>query len=149
MLIIFDGGPTAWPEIFAPSTYTKVIYVGHGKSADDYIKESLEIHKHENVVLVSSDRELNRFAAQRSIPSVEAHAFLHLVDDVFELKGSSERKINGKLHKITQGNNETLDELMSVLEPVIKKEEGDMKSPSKKKTLSKKERFLLEKLKKL
>lgn len=148
VIIVFDGGASPWIETFSPSTQTKIIYVGHGKSADDYIKEYLDAYKNEDIALVSSDRELNRFAEQRSLPSVEARAFMDLVQEVVEGKDNA-RKGTSSLHKMSPTHDEALDELMAELEPEVKKEEGDKESSSKKNMSSKKERFLLKKIKKL
>ena len=149
IVLVFDGGASSWLETFAPSTHVKVIYVGHGKSADDYIKEYLEAYKHEDIALVSSDRELNRFADKRSIPSLEAHAFMELVEGVVAGNDKNERKGTSALHKVSSTENEALDELMAALEPEMKKEEDDKMPSSKKNMPSKKERFLLKKVKKL
>lgn len=151
LLLIFDGGLSLWPETFTPSTKMKVIYVGKNKSADDYIQDYIETHKSSEIILVSSDRALNRFAEQRSITSIDAPVFLAVLEEAFEQKNVSQKRGDQPLHKISDTEDETLDELMASLNPLSEsKEEGGItKKLHKEKMLSKKERFLLEKLKKL
>lgn len=151
MQLVFDGGMSLWPEKSNPSTKMQVIYVGKNKSADDYIKDYLDEHKNYEVVLVSSDRELNNFAAQRSIPSIDAQVFLNLLQEAFEQKSTAKKSSEQQPYKLIEEDNATLDALMASLNPSPenKKEEYSKKNYSKEKQLSKKERLLLEKLKKL
>src|SRR3990172_160940 len=79
IVIVFDGGPHEWP--FKENMKTVVIvYSGIHESADDYIKEYIDAHKAKDLLLVSSDSELNRYAARLNIPSIDSSTFFHLLN---------------------------------------------------------------------
>lgn len=149
--IVFDGGISLWPETFSPSTKMKVVYVGKSKSADDYIKDYLEEHKSYEIALVSSDRELNLFAAQRSITSIDSRVFLNLLEHALDQNIAIKKTSPQPFYKTTDTKDKEVDELMASLNISrdLKKEEDEIKPSHKQKVVSKKERFLLEKLKKL
>src|SRR5690349_924443 len=66
VIIVFDGGPHEWP-FKENMKFVQVVYSGMHESADEYIKEYIEIHKAKDLLLVSSDTELNRYAQNRNI----------------------------------------------------------------------------------
>src|SRR5579863_9041291 len=59
IVIVFDGGPYEWPHKENGKT-VQIVYSGIHESADDYIKEYVDAHKAKDLLLVSSDSELNR-----------------------------------------------------------------------------------------
>ena len=150
LILVFDGGLSSWPEKYVLNPKITVIYAGKQLTADDYIKEYLVAHKKEDIVLASSDRELNRFAAKENITSLDASVFIQLLQETTVLR-ASQQKVATSLRKITDEYNEEVDALMQELGDVPQKkivqEKNDLKKDPTK--LSKYERELLKKLKKL
>lgn len=149
ILLVFDGGLSPWVEKYALSPRITVIYSGKQQSADDYIKEYLDTHKNEDIVLASSDRELNRYAARENITSLDASVFIQLLQETTIMR-VPQPKASASLKKITEECNADVDALMQELGDVPQKkitQEKDTKKNSI--TLSKHERKLLKKLKKL
>src|SRR5437016_701581 len=70
IVVVFDGGPYEWPIKEKQSNNVLLIYSGIHESADDCIRHYLEMHRTQDIVLVTSDRELNNYAAQFSITSI-------------------------------------------------------------------------------
>ena len=78
IVIVFDGGSHEWPfkEHLKVAT---VVYSGIHESADDYIKVYIESHHTKDLLLVSSDAELNQWAERLNIPSIDSPAFYDLL----------------------------------------------------------------------
>lgn len=74
IFIIFDGGEGVRPT-FYPRNGITVVYSGYRDSADDVIKSLIDREQHYDVLLVSTDRELNRYAAQVDVPSIDSTVF--------------------------------------------------------------------------
>jgi predicted RNA-binding protein with PIN domain len=153
MVFVFDGGPHEWP--FKENTKkVMVVYSGIHDSADDYIKEYLEEHRSKDLLLVSSDNELNRFAARLTIPSIDSAAFYELVHQELSIKQSpSVRLPQDQLVKIADNTTDDIDALMMQASKnvPIKSEDfvHDKKREKKSNPIDKNERSLLKKLNKL
>lgn len=78
LVIVFDGGVMNRPEI-ATINGTQVIYVGINMTADDYIGSYLAQRVGHDVLLVSTDRALNRRAHALKIPSIDSDDFYRMV----------------------------------------------------------------------
>lgn len=83
LIVVFDGGANEWPTK-ERSDGTCVIYSGYHETADDYIKTYLKKHRMQDILLVSSDRELNRVADNLDIPSLDAADFYRIIKDEVE-----------------------------------------------------------------
>ncbi len=153
IVIVFDGGPHEWP--FKENMKTvQVIYSGIHQSADDYIKEYIEGHQAKDLLLVSSDSELNHFAARYNIPSIDSATFHHLVQEDVRTKTGVSEKVSDVVVKFDHDNVFDIDALMMAASKTVptKSEDfagGSIDRDSKKSTLSKQERSLLKKLNKL
>lgn len=80
IFIVFDGGEDIRPT-FYPRSGIIVIYSGYRDTADDVIKNLVDREQHRDVMLVSTDRELNRYAAELDVPSIDSTVFYgHLQD---------------------------------------------------------------------
>jgi len=79
MIIVFDGGMSSWAEKQLINPLVKVVYAGRGVSADTYIKEFISKSAQQDLLLISTDRHLNRYAASYGIPSLDALDFLQFV----------------------------------------------------------------------
>ena len=88
--VVFDGG-----QDIRPTTYSRngiaIVYSGYRDSADDVIKHLLEQKQHREVMLVSTDRELNRYAAVLDIPSIDSTVFYGYFQE--RLRGEQRREV--------------------------------------------------------
>jgi predicted RNA-binding protein with PIN domain len=149
IVIVFDGGPFSWPDHEKISNYLEVVYSGTRETADDYIKKYIENHKGQDILLVSSDRELITVARQGNIHSLDSYEFSNYLLAMETIK-PVKKTITHAAQKITTTAHEELDALMEQLNiNKIKKETETISRKIKSKKLSKEERKLLQKLKKL
>ncbi len=151
MVVVFDGGPYEWPSKERVNG-VHVVYSGVNETADDYIKEYLDAHKERDMLLVSSDNELNFRADQFNIPSIGSFHFYELMQESLQGK-KTKTVVQDKAVKITETESEELDQLMEQASRVmpIKSEDlvREVAGDVVKKKPSKEERKLLSKLKKL
>jgi len=153
IVIIFDGGPHEWP--FKENMKTvQVVYSGIHQSADDYIKEYIEANRAKDLLLVSSDSELNHFAARYAVPSIDSATFHHLLQEDVRMKTGVSKRVADVVVKFNHDNSVDIDALMMEASKTVptKSEDfarGSIDRDSKKSTLSKQERSLLKKLNKL
>jgi predicted RNA-binding protein with PIN domain len=153
IVIVFDGGPYEWPYR-ERTKIVQVVYSGINESADDYIKEYIDGHKAQDLLLVSSDSELNFYAQQANIPSIDSATFFELLRMELSRKqlNSSHQKNNQNV-TIMHESNESIDALMMEASKKIplKSEDfvSDKKLMDKTARPKKHERELLKKLKKL
>jgi predicted RNA-binding protein with PIN domain len=153
IIVVFDGGSSHMPERTEQHGIS-VVFSGYIDSADDLIKKKLTALHGKDVLLVSSDRELNSWASKYDIPSIEAIDFYELLQSalVAQPEQASHEEI-GEIH-ISDGAEADLDTLMEEATRVVPIKQQDLigkaqmrTSPSYKQ--SKINRKLLEILKKL
>jgi predicted RNA-binding protein with PIN domain len=153
MIIVFDGGPYEWPSKESKKG-VQIVYSGIHETADDYIKKYMSENRSKDLLLVSSDGELNRYAAQLTIPSIDSPVFYQLVSEVtFSKQSSQTLSQKGLVIKSTENSEDYVDELMKeASKSVPAKSEDFIYDKNRRKTsehVSKDERALLKKLKKL
>lgn len=152
MIVVFDGGPSPWPshEHYGD---VMVTYAGTQSSADDYIKHYLERkHNRENILLISTDRELNRYARRLDVQSLDADEFQEFLVQALPKPKLTMVRSSEKVHKLKiNSNSEALDALMEQGSTVIMhKREDELTSKKRAKSvLSKKDKKIMQKLKKL
>jgi predicted RNA-binding protein with PIN domain len=155
IVIVFDGGPHEWPFKETMKTVT-VVYSGIHESADDYIKEYIDAHHAKDLLLVSSDSELNRWAHRLNVPSIDSSAFSQLLYQELSTKQvvAEKHSVVTKLHQ----DNDTaidIDALMMEASKIVPQKSEDIivekikRHHIKQPDVSKQERALLKKLKKL
>lgn len=153
IILIFDGGSTPMPHK-TEQHGVLVVYSGYVDTADDLIKIKLTELQGKDVLLVSSDRELNSWAAKYDMPSIEAADFYELLQSA--LAAHPEASVETVVHeiKLPDGAEMDLDTLMHEATRVVPVKQQDMigqvqgrTSPSYKQ--SKINRKLLDILKKL
>ena len=151
MVVVFDAGPYDYPTI-AREHGAYVAYSGVRESADQYIKRYFEEHKNQDLLLVSSDNELGQFASHREIPSLDSSYFYRILRQELEKKGGDGLVKKQKIVKTTAEEAPELDQLMEEASKTVptKSEDivGDVLEKDSHKR-SKRERKLLEKIKKL
>lgn len=150
LILVFDGGPFQWPATEKISTYLTVVYSGTRETADDYIKQYLEEHKGADLLLVSSDRELVQHAHQFHTPSLDSYEFSHFLQTMENPIKTPPTKTDHQTKKLTERTHNELDALMEQLKiPNQKSEDVTLQKKRSSQKLSKKERQILQKIKKL
>ena len=152
IVIVFDGGPYEWPYK-ENKKIVVVVYSGIHESADDYIKEYVEVHHAKDLLLVSSDAELNRWAARHNIPSIDSSSFYYLLHQELSIKEATLVK-QQEIIKLSNDANDDIDALMHEASKNVPVKSEDFASTSKRKSTkknqsNKQERALLKKLYKL
>jgi len=150
ILVVFDGGPNQWPSQEKIRGIT-VVYAGALRTADDYIHSYIQENraKAANMLLVSSDRQLCIGASDYDVASVDSWEFYRIV--LQALVPPTVVKGQEQAVKTTDNSSAELDALMqeSTKHLVSKQEDWDQKKLNTQKKLSKQERILLKKVKKL
>jgi len=151
--LIFDGGSSHMPEKTEQHGIS-VVYSGYIDTADDLIKKKLTELNGKDVLLVSSDRELNSWAAKYDMPSIEAVDFYELLQSALEALPEVAADTTLPAIQLSDGVEHDLDRLMEEATRVVPVKQQDMigraemrTSPSYKQ--SKINRKLLDILKKL
>lgn len=154
IVIVFDGGPHEWPFKESLKRVT-VVYSGMHESADDYIKEYIDAHYDQDLLLVSSDSELNRWAEQLNIPSIDSATFYQLLYQELSTKQPMSEK-GSTVTKLHHDNDVIdIDELMMQASKMVPQKSEDFamqkikRHHTKKDQVTKRERALLKKLNKL
>lgn len=152
IMVVFDGGPYQWTHKEVQFD-VQVIYSGMHESADEYIHEYLIDHQTKDMLLVTSDHELRLMGSALGITSITAQDFHQLVQEALQPAVKPEVHA-GQLVKLTEQENKELDALMIEASTVIPIKEEDLAARThrlykKGKKISKRERLLLQKLKKL
>ena len=168
IVLVFDGGPYQWPYFAsadaacfegqavpyeAPKERSmvngiKVIYSGGRDTADTVIMRYIADHKTQDLLLISSDHELNLFASKYDIASIGS-------DDFYPLFKQGIQEYPEEVEEIEVSIDEDELDLDAIMEQasemVPRKQEDIMPSDVRLRTgrRSKKDRLLLKKLKKL
>ena len=151
MMLIFDGGTHLWP-IQENKAGIVVIYAGNGKSADDYIKYYIAEHHKDDLLLVSSDRELGLWASKYDIASINSLPFYDIIIDTLAQQDKHKQK-PGAAVKTTETEDPFLDALMKDASTHVASKEqdrpkvGDMRAREHRE--SKIDRLLRKKIEKL
>ncbi len=147
LLVVFDAGPTTLTSQEKDHGIT-VIYSGTKQNADEVIKQMLRTRPH-GILLVSSDNELKRAATQTGAQSINAPDFYALVKQ--ELAPKNTQSHTDILIKTSETAESWVDELLRADRQTMYKQEdeGDHQRRSPAQKLSKKERALAHKVKKL
>ncbi len=111
VIIVFDAGPYNQQSTQMHGALT-IMYAGQRYSADDIIKMWVQKHYHEDVLVVSSDREIRSFVQELGIVSVDSYDFYKIFQSVMQREKVVEKKIRHTLHKTTTNQLQELDELM-------------------------------------
>ena len=149
IFIVFDGGshPRPTKEKNGP---VSVIYSGYKDSADDVIKHYLDEKILKNLLVVTTDRQLNSYADQYGIPSLDSVDFYQILSQK-EPQVQGYKKSSGQAQKLRSDEPLTqLDILMQEGSQMLQhknEEPSQVEHPLK--TSSKIEKRMLAILKKL
>ena len=152
MVVVFDGGPYEWP-VKEKQLSVMVVYSGIHETADDYIRQYIEAQRAKEMLLVTSDRELNSYAAHFSIPSIDSFAFYQLLQAA-KNKATVKVEAGQAIVKTTDAQHNDIDLIMMNASKIVPEKAEDViaedkSRASKKRQLVKEERVLLKKLRKL
>jgi predicted RNA-binding protein with PIN domain len=150
--LVFDGGPYGLPDRVSVKNIV-VSHSGAQESADDLIKSLINAYKGRDVLLVSTDRELGRYASLHGVEAIDSADFYRLVRRALDAVEIPQKKGPKNLVKIIEESDPEVDSLMAEFSVTIKKglpEEPvvEKRSPSERKG-SKQERRLEKKIRKL
>lgn len=146
MVVVFDGGDSTWPfkEKIAEVV---VIYSGAKQTADKVIKHYIADHPSKEILLVTTDRDLNHYAAKNNKVSIDSGDFLVLLTDLLASPMEQELEVS-----IVIDENETdLEIIMEQATAIVPQKADDIprRAIAALSTMSKKDRVLMKKLKKL
>lgn len=152
VIVVFDGGPYEWPNK-ERTQGINVVHSGVNETADSWIKDYVERFRSHDLLLISTDRELGRCAARYNIQSLDALDFYRLLLEFKSERLSVQAVSRQKAVKITEREQEELDALMEAESRIVPTKAEDIAKEggrkSKGQQLSKKERKILQKIKKL
>lgn len=150
VVVVFDAGPYDMVTQFREHG-AYVVYSGYRETADSYIKRYLNDHKEYDVLLVSSDADIAREASRLGVPSMDSHHFYQVMMQEVAHRGDAGAQKKSEPVKLTKRTNEEIDALMREASEVVPTKSADVlnEMKSEKRQLSKKERQMLKKIKKL
>ena len=111
VILFFDAGPGLYQIVEYYGKVT-VIYSGQMQSADDAIKKWLREEQVQDVLLVTSDRDICSFADSINVASVGSDDFYKIFNHIMEQETYHEQQISQKIHKTAMGGTSDLDALM-------------------------------------
>lgn len=111
IILVFDGGDDIY-EIVDKYSLIKIYYSGYNQTADDVIKNKLKLLQGLDVLLVTSDRDIRKFAQTCSIESIGSIDFYKILQQVMQQKEHQKVIIAQTIHKTSLDKNPELDALM-------------------------------------
>lgn len=152
VIAVFDGGPDIYPRR-AKEPGIVVMHSGQREHADDLIKRYLDEHKGKDILLVSTDRELDGYAQKLGFEYIDSYDFHQLMRERLAGEVELSTTADDVPHKMSEGQDAELDELMEqASEDVhIKHEDRVLPGPPRHKEnkLTKAQRRALKKLRKI
>ncbi|HTM05996.1 MAG TPA: NYN domain-containing protein [Patescibacteria group bacterium] len=148
-LLVFDGGLQERAS-YEGESLLEIVYVGKNRTADDFIKDFLQESHGKDILLVSSDRELNKVADYYQVASIDVLDFWYFVKDALVDKKKSVKK-TGHIIKVSGSDHPELDALMKTLKVTSIKSDDLIidKGATSRLKRSKIDKKLLQKVKKL
>lgn len=163
LIVVFDGAEPwvagAHYHDVEKHALVDVLYSGGGKSADECIKQLLAQARTKDALLVSSDRDLNMFAASLGIPSIGSVTFHGILENFFSHKNDVKKNGQSVIIKTSTDQDVLTDTLMQNASKqsnndkekidFVELDNGFSVGGGKKQTDSRIEKKLLQKIKKL
>lgn len=150
MIVVFDAGPYDRPTQFREHN-AYVVYSGIHETADTYIKRYLKKHQEYDVLLITSDSDVARYASRLGIPSMDSAHFHTIMQQEVGKRSREVLEKDAPAVKLKKEERPELDALMQEASKVVPTKSEDMlvEEREPKKKLSKRERQLMKKIKKL
>ncbi len=99
IVLVFDAGPFFYQTRDVHGG-VEVIYAGHEKTADDVLKIWLERNALQDVLLVTSDRQVRDYALNLNVVSISSQDFYKVFKSVMHQEEAVEQKFAKTLHKM-------------------------------------------------
>ena len=111
VILVFDGGQEFYE---AEQSYKSItlFYSGSMQIADDIIKKKLYEYKSYDMLLVTCDRELRRYAANYQIESLGSLEFYKILQKNMQQQTKQEVIVAQTICKTSSDDNDALDSLM-------------------------------------
>jgi predicted RNA-binding protein with PIN domain len=153
IILVFDGGQDLY-EVEQNYKHLRLFYSGSMQIADDVIKKKLYAYRGHDILLVTCDRELRRYAANYQIESLGSVEFYTILQDTMQVQAQKEVIIAQTICKTSENNNADLDVLMELgsRRLVMKDQDQEVKivmRASEKRFDTKKDKKLLKKIAKI
>lgn len=127
LIIVFDGGSHPW-DLSEPYGEHDVMYSGYKQTADVVLRKLIARYRGYDVMVISSDREVVRYAKHHGLTPLSAQEFIGMLQQVVSIpspvvKGTQEPV------KITDEKNAELDILMeeSSRKMPVKREQQELR----------------------
>jgi len=113
LILIFDGGPDGCQsEDFHKGVF--IFYAGAMQSADDVIKKKLCHYKSDDILLITCDRELRKYARQLNIDSLGSLEFYKILENNLQKQNKIEQIMIQKICKTNFDSSMEIDILMEL-----------------------------------
>ena len=113
VVLVFDGGQDLY-EVQDLYQRVTIVYAGSLQSADDAIKKRLYSLRSQEVLLVTCDRDIRKYAAYHQIESLGSVEFYTLLQKSMQQQSYQEVVIAQTICKTSDDDNEDLDRLMEL-----------------------------------
>ena len=113
IILVFDGGQDLY-EVEQRYKSITLFYSGSMQIADDLIKKKLSLYQSNDVLLVTCDRELRRYAANYQIESLGSLEFYKILQEIMQQQDKQELIVTQTICKTSNGDNVHLDALMEL-----------------------------------
>lgn len=114
IILVFDAGPFFYQTRDVHGG-VEVIYAGHEKTADDVLKIWIERNAGQDILLVTSDRQIRDHALNLSVVSISSQDFYKVFKLVMHQEETVEQNFVKTLHKMKKDDDASgfdLDQLM-------------------------------------
>lgn len=114
IILVFDAGPFFY-QTREVCGGVEVVYAGHEKTADDVLKIWIDCNVGQDVLLVTSDRQIRNHASNLDVVSISSQDFYKVFKSVMSREEIVEQKVSKTLHKMKKDDGVVdfdLDQLM-------------------------------------
>jgi predicted RNA-binding protein with PIN domain len=115
IILVFDAGPFTYQSRDVQAG-VGIIYAGQGYSADDAIKNWMEQHATQDILLVTSDRQIRQHGANLGVISISSQEFFKIFNQVGQHHEHQEQVLSDSIVKIKRHERDDaeLDRLMEL-----------------------------------
>ena len=114
VVLVFDAGPDLHPTQDGLGAVT-ILYAGQYQSADSLIASWLLRHKNQDLLLVTSDREVRDNAARLNVVSINSADFYKVFMTVLGHEQDRQHQYHATIYKTAQDTNAGQQELVDML----------------------------------
>jgi predicted RNA-binding protein with PIN domain len=114
VILVFDAGPSFY-QSQQNHAGVLVVHAGHSQTADDVIKIWLERNVGQDILLVTSDRQIRDYALNLAVISISSQDFYKIFNQVVCQEEVIEKRFADTVHKMEKNGepaNPDLDEIM-------------------------------------